>query len=81
MQPLLFWVLLLVRGPSEGSSEVIPGHSGLQFALQQLVQNGDREAKLALLCLSRRYASTDMQHDIPEPSRDLDFRSNIQLTF
>ena len=30
MQQLMFWVLLLVRGPSERSSEVIPGHSGSQ---------------------------------------------------
>ena len=38
-----------------------------------------REAKLAPLSLSRRDASTDMQHDIPGSSRDLDLRSNFQL--
>ena len=80
MQPLMFWVLLFVRGLSERSSEVIPGHVGSQAVFDNnLLQIEDREAKLTPLCLSRQDASIDMQHDILGSSRDLDLRSNFQL--
>ena len=59
------------------SSQVIRVHK--TFFDNNLLQIKDREATLAPLCLSRRDASTDMQHDILGSSRDLDLRSNFQL--
>ena len=80
MHSLMFWALLLVRGPSERSSEVTPGHSGSWAVFDNnSLQIEDREAKLPPLCLSRRDASTDVQHDIPGSPCDLDLWSNIQL--
>ena len=77
---MMFWLLLFFRDPSEKSSEVIPGHTGSQevfFFDKNSLQIEDREAKLAPLCLSRRDASTDMQHNILGSSRDLDLWSNF----
>ena len=50
-----------------------------QFFDSNSLQLKDVEAKLAPLCLSRRDASTDMQHDIPGSSHGHDLRSYIQL--
>ena len=71
----MLWVLLLVRGPSKRSSEVIPGHAGSHVVFwQNSLQIEDTEAKLAPLYLFLRDASSDMQHDIPGSSGDLDLR-------
>ena len=65
----MFWVLLLVRCPSEKSSEVFPGHKGSQAVFDKnSLQTEDREAKLAPLCLSRQDTSTDMHSNVMDLS-------------
>ena len=77
----MFWMMFLVRGPSERSCEVISGHEGSHsfFFYNNSLQIEAREARLAPLCLSRRDALTDMQHGIPGSSFDSGLRSNFQL--
>ena len=60
------------------SSQVTCVHKTFLFYNSSL-QIEDREAKLALLYLSRRDASTDMQHGILGSLRNLDLRSNCHL--
>ena len=59
------------------SSQVIRVHK--TFFYNNSLQIENIKAKMAPLCLSRRDALTDMQHDILGSTRDLDLRSNFKL--
>ena len=59
------------------SSQVMRIHK--TFFDNNSLQIEDREAKLALLCLARQDASTDMQHGILGSIHDLDLKTNFQL--
>ena len=60
-------------------AKVVWGHRGhQQFLADKLRLRRARDMKVVSMCLFRQYASTDMQLG---SSRDLDLRSNFDLTF
>ena len=59
------------------SSKVTWGHQ--RFLCNNLRLNWDRDSVRRSLCLSRRCASNDMQHDLFRWGHDLDLRSSLQL--